>query len=113
MNDQEKAQHIGEILLALEAGGTVTYGFGRGAPTNEMTNKEDKFSSISLRQLTQHPERFEIKKEPRVIYVNVQRDGDTVAGTTSFDSPKEASVDAIASGVEYWVIAHPIPIPGD
>ena len=112
MNDQEKAQHVRDILRADFDGKTILYA-NTAAPA-----RSSGFGGTELRNmkmLLKYPERYSIKKEPKVIWVNVfpvpARDMRDEFHLRTYDSDREAKAEASAWKNETaLVIAHPIEI---
>lgn len=108
MNDQERAQHIGEIWIAWCNKKNIVY-------TGEVTGEENVDLTANYVSLVEHPERWSIKKEPKVIYVNVVecREAGVDFYLTHRDTAKEAIQAADACTGKNIVIAHPIELPED
>ena len=85
MNDQEKATHIGEILMANNEGKVIQYK-GEDCQPEIFDNLVETF-------LFSSPERYSIKKEPRTVEVRLYFDqfgevlDSTVPLTKNFSSP--------------------------
>jgi hypothetical protein len=104
MTDKERALHIGEILLARYAGKTIIY---RCAPNDPNPQELSEDSFLGLSTLASLPERYSIKPEPRVIFVNVIE----FAGAIDiYSHPSKDEAEATAGGCAI-VIAHPIKLP--
>ena len=100
MNKQETALHIGEIFMAKEEGKEIICSDGAQAGT---------VGCLSRIDVVQHPERYSIKKEPRVIWVNVYEE-DGVRTQALFRYKSEAAAKE-AANPDVLVTAHPIALP--
>ena len=106
MNNQEKAQHIGEIMIAAHE-------------RKDILNQGNLvISPINFVNLVEHPERYSIKKEPRVIWMNVF---ETLRGKiwSCHCETEEAAKKMVAESEQYkyetktLAEAHPIELPSN
>ena len=107
MNEQKKATHIGEILLACADDRKILFdGLYTGPWQISEKGVDGKFTYHSL---LNEPERYSIKKEPKVVWVNVyKRDG--TRKNTIFQHPTKRTAEHCV-GSDAIVTAHPIELP--
>ena len=110
MNDQEKAQHVRDILRADFDGKTILY-TNAAAPARSSGFSGTELQNMKI--LLKYPERYSIKKESRVIHVNVYEDEDEEEGISAwaFKSKERAEGNAEVNELHVLVTAHPIEIP--
>lgn len=96
MTASKRARHVQDMVLAEQAGETIMY-------QGDCHSFESSSLQNNMQSLIAHPERYSIKKEPRVIYMNVY-------ANTGYSHDDKASAEA-AVGEDCLLIAHPIELP--
>ena len=109
MNDQEKALHIGEILTEWTHDKKTIYTY----PDREPIFCIGLRSPGTIQLLFAHPERFGIKKEPRIIFVNILQHPNPGRSEYPilYNSSASAEQNAACSVDTVLVTAHPIELP--
>ena len=101
MNREEKERHIGQILLAEAEGKEILYCGGAFVENKVIKDR-----------LVSEPESYQIKPEPRAVYINIHPQ-DVTAGMYDTEMQAQNAVENDESGVDFLIVGYKIELPGE